>query len=133
VLLRALRRFGTADDEFAGKLLRACRSNAPDCEVAEVVHFVEQKGTLIAQDRGVRIASPMGFLLAAVPKCFVGDAFRLYREECCRLREEVWRCEQQRQAELEQWTREQEAVLADPNASADEKRLAREVLGKNDL
>ena len=128
-VLRVLSRFGVADDDVAAKLISACRAHAVDCTPQEIVHFIERKGSLTKESHNSRIHRPIGFLLTAVPKCFVGEAFRLYREECRRASEDAERLARQQQAELEQWTREQEAVLADPNAPEEEKRFARELLG----
>src|SRR5215831_13023824 len=50
-----------------------------------------------------RIYSPVGFLLTAVPKCFVGEAFRLYREVEAKRREHEAAAEARRQAELAEW------------------------------
>jgi hypothetical protein len=125
-ILRELNRYGPADDDAVQKLVRACRAHAPDCVEAEISYFIEQKAALI---RTGRIASPVGFLLTAVPKCFSGEAFAMYREqELKRRREEETRRKQQ-EAEIEQWTREQQALLADPNASEEDKRFARQILG----
>lgn len=128
-VVRALSYFGIADDDVATKLVSACRAQAPDCTLDEIIHFIQQKGWLIRQDRNLRIARPIGFLLAAVPKCFAGEAFRLYREEGRRAREDAETLTFRQQADLEQWTREHEAVLADPKASEEDKRLARDLLG----
>ena len=63
-------------------LVDACRSNAPDATAEEIAHFILEKGKLITR----KIANPVGFLLTAVPKCFVSDSFREYREERTRER-----------------------------------------------
>lgn len=124
-LLQALSQYGPADDEVAQKLRDSCSSQAPDCSEAEIIHFIHQKAALI---RSGRISSPIGFLLTAVPKCFAGEAFTLYREEE-RKRQDLERNRRDRQeAKIQQWRREQEQVLADPNASEDDKRFARQIL-----
>jgi len=75
-----------------------------------------------------RIFSPVGFLLTAVPKCFVGEAFRLYREVEAKRREHEAAAEARRQAELAEWRSEQEAKLTDPNVPEEDKRFIREWL-----
>jgi hypothetical protein len=97
--------------------------------VEEVIHFVHQKGSLVRQDRSGRIANAMGFLLTAVPKCFAGASFGQYREQQRQRHQEEQAVRDRQQAEIEQWRREQEAVLADPDSSEEDKRFARETLG----
>ena len=128
-LVQALAEYGHPDDDVAGLLLARCRSAVPDCTADEVIHFVHQKGALVRQDRSRKIANAMGFLLTAVPKCFSGESFGQYREQERRRREEERVVRERQQAEIEQWRREQEAVLADPLASEEDKRFARETLG----
>ena len=70
-VLRVLSRFGVADDDVAAKLISACRAHAVDCTPEEIVHFIERKGSLTKESHNSRIHRPIGFLLTAVPKCFV--------------------------------------------------------------
>jgi hypothetical protein len=128
-LIQALSDYGHPDDDVAYHLLSRCRAVAPDCTSAEIIHFVHEKGSLIQQDRNKRITSPMGFLLTAVPKCLTGETFERYRNQE-RIRLERERLQQERhQAEIDQWRREQEAILNNPNASEEDKQFARRVLG----
>jgi hypothetical protein len=71
---------------------------------------------------------PIGFPLTAVPKCFDGETFALYREEERKRQESERALRLRQETEIEQWRREQEAVLNDPNASEDDKSLARRTL-----
>jgi cation transport regulator ChaB len=63
-----------------------------------------------------------------VPKCFIGDTLQHYRDQERRRREAA----EQEAAEAHAWAaehrREQEQILADPNASEEDKRWAREFL-----
>jgi hypothetical protein len=128
-LIQALSDYGQPDDDVAHNLLARCRAVAPDCAPAEIIHFLHEKGNLIRQDRTRRITNPVGFLLTAVPKCLTGETFERYRnQERIRLEQERLRQERQ-QAEIDQWRREQEAILNDPNASEEDKQFARQVLG----
>jgi hypothetical protein len=128
-LIQALSDYGHPDDAAAHHMITRCRAAAPDCTPAEIIHFIHEKGTLIRQDSNSRITSPIGFLLTAVPKCLTGETFEHYRnQERVRLEQERVRQERQ-QAEIDQWRREQEAILNDPNASEEDKRFARQVLG----
>ena len=128
-LIQALSDYGQPDDDVALNLLTRCRTVAPDCTPTEIIHFVHEKGNLIRQDRTRRITSPIGFLLTAVPKCLTGETFELYRnqERICLEKQRL--LQERQQAEIEQWRREQEAVLNDPNASEEDKQFARQVLG----
>jgi hypothetical protein len=128
-ILQALSDYGQPDDDVAATLLSRCRIVVPDCSVTEIVHFVHQKGALIRQDRSGRITSPMGFLLTAVPKCFTGETFECYRQQEQKRQEEQRATRERQEAEIEQWRREQESVLMDENASEDDKRFARQILG----
>jgi len=125
---QALRGYGAVDDEAVRRLVRNCRQQAPDCTEEEIVHFIAEKGALV-RVRDSRIHSPVGFLLTAVPKCFSGEAFRLYRIEAARQREAEQAAEARRQAELDEWGREQQRLLADPNVSEEDKQFIRECLG----
>ena len=128
-LVQALTDYGQPDDDVAHNLFTRCRSVAPDCTTAEIVHFVHEKGSLIRQDRTIRITSPMGFLLTAVPKCLTGETFERYRNQERSRLEQQRLLQERQQAEIDQWRREQEAILNDPSASEDDKQFARRVLG----
>jgi hypothetical protein len=75
---KALSQFGTVDDDVLQSLTASCKQAAPDCTDDEIVHFISEKGAMV---RAGRINNPIGFLLTAVPKCFSGDTFRLFREK----------------------------------------------------
>jgi hypothetical protein len=114
-VIRELQLHGPAGDEAGRQLLHACRSRAADATLEEILSFIRLK----AGSPGIR--KPVGFLLATVPRCFEGEAFRQFRaEKELRLAEESRRRDRLR--------RELEAVLEDPQASAEEKRWAREAL-----
>jgi hypothetical protein len=122
-----LSKYGVVDDDVVDRLIRNCKQQAPDCTVEEIIHFIEEKGSLV-RIRDSRIYSPIGFLLTAVPKCLSGDAFRFYREEQMKRREAEAAYEARRQAELDEWRREQEAQLTDSSVCEEDKQLIREWL-----
>jgi predicted transcriptional regulator len=122
-----LSKYGVVDDDVVDRLIRNCTHQAPDCTLEEIIHFIEEKGSLV-RVRDSRIYSPIGFLLTAVPKCLSGDAFRFYREEQIKRREAEAAYEARRQAELDEWRREQEAQLTDSSVSEEDKQLIREWL-----
>ena len=101
-------------------LIETCKEQTPDCTEDEIVHFIHEKGSLVRM-KDSRIYSPIGFLLTAVPKCLSGEAFRLYREEQKKHREAEAASEARRQAELDEWRREQGlglATLKSPNKTS---------------
>jgi predicted transcriptional regulator len=124
---QVLSKYGVVDDDVVDRLIRNCKHQAPDCTIEEIIHFIEEKGSLV-RVKDSRIYSPIGFLLTAVPKCLSGDAFRFYREEQMKRREAEAAYEARRQAELDEWRREQEAQLTDSSVSEEDKQLIREWL-----
>ena len=112
-VIAALRRhIPDVDDEAALELWQRCRQNAPDARIDEVAWFIDAK----AGKPGIRM--PLGFLLAAVPKCFKGDSFRQFREDCERRRQSAAERERQFAAE----------ILKSPDADEEQKQWARELL-----
>jgi hypothetical protein len=100
------------DDDAASQLWRRCTDNAPDASPEEVAHFVHLK----ASKTGIR--TPFGFLLTAVPKCFIGDSFRQFRDERARNLQTAAARDRQFAAE----------ILKSPEADDEQKQWAREVL-----
>jgi predicted transcriptional regulator len=127
VVCLALNRYGAADDDVVDRLIQSCRQQSPDCTEEEIIHFIDEKGALV-KVRDNRIHNPIGFLLTAVPKCFTGEAFQLYREEEKRRRAAEEASEVKRDAELDEWRKEQKARLEDPEVSEDDKQFIRECL-----
>src|SRR5271157_229038 len=113
-IVTALRRYiSDVDDMAAADLWRHCLENAPDAQIDEVVHFIDLK----AGRPGIRM--PLGFLLTAVPKCFIGEAFRQFRGERERNRQSAASRDRQFAAE----------ILKSPEADDEQKQWAREILG----
>ena len=102
------------DDDAASDLWRRCLDHAPDARVDEVVHFIHLK----AGKPGIRI--PLGFLLAAVPKCFKGDSYRQFRAGR----------EQAREARVSRDRMFAAEILKSPEADEEQREWAREVLGQ---
>lgn len=63
----------------------------------EILYFANSKAGALNNGK---IQNPVGFLLAAVPKCFEGPAFQIFRQEQARRREERQRREE---VERERW------------------------------
>jgi hypothetical protein len=127
VLFEALSQYGVADDDVLKRLRAETSRVCPDFTEEELLYFIHSKGQLIRR-RDSAISSPIGFLLTSVPKCFVGEAFHLFRKAQREIREREAAERAQREAELENWCREQQAILDDPNASEEDKKWARKVL-----
>jgi len=114
LLVSKLQQISPSCDNEAVQLLWAeCLTRARDCTAEEVLYFVNAKASIINTGR---IQNPIGFLLAAVPKCFEGETFQHFRQEQARLREEQQRREEEErqtqkrwEAEAEQYRREEEA------------------------
>ena len=89
------------DDQAVRFLWTECRTRVADCSVTEVIYFTKAKAAVLA---GGKIQNPIGFLLAAVPKCFEGQSFLAFRraqreQEDAEAKLRLQREEVQRQAE----------------------------------
>jgi hypothetical protein len=82
IVFAAMRLYGNPDDDAVNALVASCRRERADATAEEIAHFIHEKGKLITR----KITNPVGFLLTAVPKCFVSDSFREYREQRTRER-----------------------------------------------
>ena len=126
----ALSSYGLADDDVAQFLFNSCRQQAPDCTVEEIIHFIEEKGTLMERKRE-RVYNPVGFLVAAVPKCFSTETLSAYRRQKLSFQKQEVPSASEEHAAMQQWKSEQEAILSDPKVSEQEKHLIRLCLGLN--
>jgi hypothetical protein len=108
---------GTAEDDVARRLITECRRRAGDATIDEISEFLEQKARFAV--RNPQIRNPTGFLLTAVPLCFQGESFRIFRQG----REEAKR---QEKAEMDRVAR---MILDDPQSSDDDRNWARGILG----
>ncbi|HJT70764.1 MAG TPA: hypothetical protein VJ731_11225 [Terriglobales bacterium] len=131
LLFDALSQYGVADDDVIKRLRTQTRNICPDFTDEELIHFIHSKGQLIRR-RDSNISSPIGFLLTSVPKCFAGEAFQLFRKAQKESREREALERAQREAEFENWRKEQQAILDDPNASEEDKKWARKMLSPDD-
>jgi hypothetical protein len=131
LVLEALSQYGVADDDVLKRLRAQIRNVCPDFTDEELVHFIHSKGALIRR-RDTRISSPIGFLLTSLPKCFVGEAFQLFRKAQKEARDREGAERAQREAEFESLSREQQAILDDPDASEEDKKWARKMLSPDE-
>ena len=120
------------DDEILQRMVQTCRTTAEQATGVpatheEILHFVEQK--LRAIHRMPNVRNPLALLSTIVPKCFEGESFKAYREAEQRRRivqeAEIYKHEQEFAALLDAHRR----ILADPQASDDDKTLAKKILG----
>lgn len=64
------------DDRAVDLIVKGCLRNCPDAKTDEITYFVRLEGATVVSGR---IDSPVGFLIATVPDCFAGEAFREWR------------------------------------------------------
>jgi hypothetical protein len=126
-IYEALSVYGTVDDDVVTRLRAATGKACADYTDAELVHFIHAKGVLL-QRPDTRISSPIGFLLTAVPKCFVGEAFHAFRRSQAEAENRQFEERDRQMAEVQAWKESQQAILDDPASSEEEKRWARKWL-----
>jgi len=114
------------DDDAVRQLAGRCRAVAPDSTEEEIAYFIRVKAEQMRSGSTVR--NPMGFLQAAVPKCFEGAAFQRFRREQSERQAAAQRRSASTAAENAKRLAEQKAVLADPNASPQDKQDAYTIL-----
>ena len=117
----ALQEFGIPDDDAVSAITAKCRRNDPAATMEEIVHFIREKGKIA---RSGKIANPIAFLIVYVPKCFPGESLRVHREEKRKQREQEDAEANELRGQLEEERRVQQAILADPTASDEDKRWA---------
>jgi hypothetical protein len=121
----ALCAYGSVDAAALSRLILKCKEQVTDCTEQEIVHFIHEKGTLV-KARDTRIQNPIGFLIDAVPKCFAGETFPLYRQAQTR----PAAAEDPNQGDRDrEWGREHEADLLDPSVPEEVKQVIRRCLG----
>ena len=67
------------DQEAVARLITTSVAIAPDLTTGELLAALQEKGLLVAKHH-TEITNPAGFLLSVVPKCFLGAAFKLWRQ-----------------------------------------------------
>lgn len=116
---------GFVEDAVVTTLVANCREKQPDATIEEISHFAVQKALQISRMQSAR--APIAVLLASVPRCFEGASFKRFRDE--RSRKSMPNRELAEERAL-YWERRAAywETLNDPNASEDEKRVARGAL-----
>jgi hypothetical protein len=118
-IVKAMNQMAYADDQAAEQLLLECQAIVPDVSAEEICIFIAEKSVIVR--RTPTIQNPIGFLLATVPKCFVGEAFQQFRK-AQRIRLEEQEKEAREDQEKFEWnvTRAVE-LLADDDTPAEQK------------
>lgn len=120
----ALSQYGTVDDDALSRLINNCQVRVGNCTEEEIVYFIHEKSALTT-GKGTRIQNPIGFLIDAVPKCFSGDAIRLYRQLST-----ITAVEEPNQEERDrEWGREHAADLDNPSVPESVKDVIKKCLG----
>ena len=115
------------DDEGIRKLVANCRALAPSCTEEEIAYFIHARARQAKASASVR--NLMGFLLVTVPPCFEGSAFQKFRAEQAQRKAAEQQQRAMEEAEMARILVEQRAILADLNATEEDKRFARQILG----
>jgi hypothetical protein len=114
------------DDDAAQKIVKRCRNADSTATLEEISHFTQLKVQQLAKRKNIE--NWPGMLISAVPAYFDGEAteVRKYRsDKLIQAREAI-----EAQAWATEHRREQERILADPEASEGDKRLARKFLSE---
>ena len=107
------------DHEAAVLLWNECCARAPNCTVEEVLYFTRAKAAILEPSK---IRNPIGFLIAAVPKCFEGETFGVFRRDQSRRQQETLRMEAEERSQALRF--EQEAQREAETYRVAEERLA---------
>jgi len=109
----------TIDHEAAVFLWNECCARAPNCTIEEVLYFTKAKAAILEPSK---IRNPIGFLLAAVPKCFEGETFEVFRRDQARRQQETLRREAEERSQALRF--EQEAQREAETYRVAEEQLA---------
>jgi viroplasmin and RNaseH domain-containing protein len=114
------------DDDAAQKIIKRCRNADSTATLEEISHFTELKVQQLAKRKNIE--NWPGMLISAVPAYFDGEAteVRKYRaDKLIQGRETT-----EMQALAAEHRRQQEQILADPDASEEDKQWARRLLSE---
>ena len=114
VVVKAMSQFAYADHDAIVQLVEDCRAILPDVTAEEICEFIQEKSNIVAGSSTIK--NPIGFLLATVPKCFVGETF-LERREQKRLHAEKVRLEAEAEARrLEAVAQQAVELITEPSS-----------------
>jgi len=123
IVLRAGQQYVPVDDDWAARLLKACRAETSDVTGTEVAHFVDAKWHQLKNRRDVQ--NMAGLLMVGVPKMCKGAAFQAYRRQIREYEEQQARA---RQIDAERTREFAQATIADQGATDEEREWARKIL-----
>ena len=112
-VVKALSQIAYADHNAVTQLVEDCSGIVPDVTAEEICEFVREKSNIVVASSTIK--NPIGFLLATVPKCFVGKAFLEHREQK-RLHAETLRVEAEAEAKrLETVAQQAVELITEPS------------------
>jgi hypothetical protein len=69
---------GYGDDDAVRRMAEAATAHVPDATDQELAHFIREEARRVLRNK--TLDNPIGLLIRQVPRRFVGEGFRLYRE-----------------------------------------------------
>jgi hypothetical protein len=79
LVAKAMSQIAYADHDAVAQLVEDCSAIVPDVTAEEICEFVQEKSNIVAGSSTIK--NPIGFLLATVPKCFLGKTFLEHRDQ----------------------------------------------------
>ena len=114
LVVKAMSQLAYADHDAVVQLVEDCSAIVPDVTAEEICEFIQEKSNIVAGSSTIK--NPIGFLLATVPKCFVGETFLEHREQK-RLHAEKLRLEAEAEAKrLEAVARQAVDLITEPSS-----------------
>jgi hypothetical protein len=114
LVAKAMSQIAYADHDAVAQLVEDCSAIVPDVTAEEICAFIQEKSNIVAGSSTIK--NPIGFLLATVPKCFVGKTFLEHREEK-RLHAEKLRLEAEAEAKrLETVAQQAVELITEPSS-----------------
>jgi len=114
------------DDDAAQKIIKRCRNADSTATLEEISHFTELKVQQLAKRKNIE--NWPGMLISAVPAYFDGEATEVRKYRADKLIQGSETTEMQ--ALAAEHRRQQEQILADPDASEEDKQWARRLLSE---
>jgi DnaA N-terminal domain len=120
LVAQAMSQIAYADHNAVTQLVEDCSGIVPDVTAEEICEFVQEKSKIVAASSIIK--NPIGFLLATVPKCFVGKTFLEHREQK-RLHAEKLRLETEAEAKRLETVAQQAVELITEPSSPEELKV----------
>jgi hypothetical protein len=120
LVAQAMSQVAYADHNAVTQLVEDCSGIVPDVTAEEICEFVQEKSNIVAASSTIK--NPIGFLLATVPKCFVGKTFLEHREQK-RIHAEKLRLEAEAEAKRLETVAQQAVELITEPSSPEELKV----------